>query len=285
MPLPAARRSFALLSFAALLASACAPPVAAKPAVSARLLVLAGAEAANVTAHRERVALLLNVAFRQLQRGEREAAKVPLRQVRATLQESTSLDEHSRMAAWVSLSQLWRGAGAPGSAREATAEGKRFLESLQPVARRAEYVRGLALEIRRLDGEAPAIALLRQGADWAAAIDDAKEKRHAYTAIAWDLFVCEDFDGGHGVLRRDADATWRSTTLTALAQLAGRSHSGLQSLQGDGLASLAMGARGPGAKDYDFTGGTVHGPKVVPETVRFGRPVSFDYVFMEREQR
>lgn len=264
------------LSLALLSTPACLPHVASRAVdTGARLLLLAGEEAALVPSHGERLTRLLNVAHRQLQRGHADDARVALRQARSTLQESPSLEEHARLSAWVSLSELSRRARDSQAAREASAEATRFLRALQPVARRTEYVRGLALELRYLDGEAPAVSLLREGASWAAAIDDPQTRRRAYTSIAWDLFLCEDFDGGRDVLRRDTDAAWRSDTLTTLATIGGQGHVQVQLLGGRASASRSV-------KRYDFQGASVSAPSTAPASVRFGRAVDFESNYLKR---
>ena len=74
----------------------------------------------------------------------------------------------------------------------------------------AEYLLGLVyVQERKLEEAVPHLER---------AIELQPERRKAATAIASDLFLCDDYDGGNAVLQVETDAAWRADTLTQLAR-------------------------------------------------------------------
>jgi len=188
---------------------------------ASRLMAMAGAEAAQVAAPRDRLSRQLNIAHMQNEQGYLLSARSTLAAAAQTLRETDkSLDVQIRLAGWVSVSELSRASRDRALAASACRQALDILRTIDPQADRCQFVCGVADEIRHLHGKAASASLLREAGDWAASIDNLALCREAYRAFAADLFLCDDYDGGLAMLRRDGDAAWRSDTLAALASQA-----------------------------------------------------------------
>src|SRR3954470_24141846 len=77
-----------------------------------RPLHMAGEEAGQITAPRERLARQLNIANRETESGRPADARQTLRAARDTLEraDKSALTDHDRLAGWISLSELARNA-------------------------------------------------------------------------------------------------------------------------------------------------------------------------------
>ncbi len=185
-----------------------------------RLMAMAGEEAAQIPSPEQRLERLMKIADMQIRNGENADARRTLAQAWRALEDAAAgeLDEHTRLAGWVSISELSRRAGDRTTAWGACDEATRMLRALEPATRRCEYVRGVAAELRELRGKAAAAELLRQAGEWAVGIKDHGYRRKALAAMASDLFFCDDYAGGRAMLHVDDEAAWRSQTLASLAR-------------------------------------------------------------------
>jgi hypothetical protein len=186
---------------------------------AARLTNMAAAEAANVSNPKDRLTRQLNIAHVQIRQGWYKDARANLDAARKTIEASDhdQLDNLARIAGWVSVSELSRRAHDEPAASFACDQALSVLNAITPLSQRCEYVRGLADEVDALRGKAEAAKLLRQAGPWAKTIQDMQYRRTALAAIAHDLFVRDDYDGGRDVLKQEDDPSWRSDTLLALA--------------------------------------------------------------------
>ncbi|MHC4982935.1 MAG: hypothetical protein ACYTF6_07180 [Planctomycetota bacterium] len=184
-----------------------------------RLMAMAAGEAARIEAPPKRLRQLLSFANMQIESRHYSDARETLKGAWKTTESAApeALDEHTRVAGWVSMSELSRKAGDRATAGRACDEAVKLLRRIQPPPRRCEYVRGLADELRELRGKGPSARLLREADKWAAAIKDRADRQEALKAIASDLFACDDYEGGGAMLALDNDAAWRAETLKALA--------------------------------------------------------------------
>jgi hypothetical protein len=190
-----------------------------------RILHMAGEEASQIHNPRERLARQLNIAFRQIGNGKQADARSTLAQARrtmeashdATVQDQPPLSDHDRLAGWISISELSRGAEDAGSANLALDRALSHLNKVEPPVARCEYVPGIAREVRELRGDAPAAKLLVTAGQWSGAIAELPTRRAAYIAFAEELFRCNDYEAARQLLRRDEDPSWRSDALTALS--------------------------------------------------------------------
>jgi hypothetical protein len=185
------------------------------------LMALAAEEARHIPSPRKRLGRLLNTA--NLQNGRRRFADArrTLEAAAETLRrDGEQLDDHTRLAGWVSISELARAGRGQGMAERACDTAVTLLREVQPVPERCQYVHGVAMEVRALRGDRAAAGILREAAPWAKAIEKKAERREALEAVAADLFLCDDYDGGRDALRCDDDPVWRTDTLLALARRA-----------------------------------------------------------------
>ena len=182
-------------------------------------MAMAAEEAQAIDDVADRLRRQLNIANMQIVNGQFLDGRKTLGHARVTVEASVSeLNPHSRLAGWVSISELSRMAGYSRFADAACEETIELLRSIEPRPVRCEYVRGVAREVLGSRGNKAAAELLRESAEWVAQIDDRQERRKAYVAIASDLFGCGDYIGGRNVLRCEGNSKWRSETLTRLAK-------------------------------------------------------------------
>jgi hypothetical protein len=205
-----------------LLALACTNRTVDRPLDADRLLHMAGEEAGQITAPRDRLARQLNIANRETESGRPGAARQTLRAARDTLEHADrpALTDHDRLAGWISLSELARSADDNPFANAALDQALAHLNQLTPHQARCEYVLGVERELRILRGDAPAARLLATAADWAVEIPDQSTRRQALIAFAEESARCRDYDAARTILRHDHDAAWRADALTALADRA-----------------------------------------------------------------
>lgn len=189
---------------------------------AARLMAMAGEEAGQIDSPSDSLARQLQIADMQNDRGRHADARKTLASAVETLRTAPAgaLELGTRLAGWVSVSELSRGADDRRTAEAACDEALRILRNDVPPVQRPQFVRSLAVELRELRGKPAAAALLREAGPWASAVQDEDERRQAYRAIASDLFLYDDYAGGQAVLRQDEDAVWRTDTLLALARRA-----------------------------------------------------------------
>jgi hypothetical protein len=192
-----------------------------------RLLHMAGEEAGQITAPKDRLTRQLNIADRENDAGRRDAARNTLRAARETLERAdpSALDDHARLAGWVSLCELARAVEDKPFANAALDQALAALGGITPHQARCPYVPGVEQELRELRelrGNAPAIKLLTDAAQWALEIPEPMTRRGTFVGYAEELFRCNDYDAARNVLRLDPDPAWRSDSLVALADRARR---------------------------------------------------------------
>ncbi len=188
-----------------------------------RLMQLASGEAAQMQAPDQKLASLLNIADLQTDNGHDADALSTLAKARQILTEiAETLEPQTRIAGWVSLSELSYQAGDPDFAGQAIDQAVAALKRLEPPSSRVQFVRGVAAQLHVLRGDAAAANLLVQAGPW---IDDNQNskllaRREALVALASDLFLYNDYDAGLAMLRRDPSPGWRTQVLTQLAERA-----------------------------------------------------------------
>ncbi|MCD4825780.1 MAG: hypothetical protein K8S55_14400 [Phycisphaerae bacterium] len=186
-----------------------------------RLMGMAAEESEKVANGRLRLKHELNIANMQIDNDYYADGRETLRRAMATLKQmGDDLDSHTRLAGWVSVSELSRRTEDDTVAMLACDQAVKLLRSLKPIQQRCNYVRGVAAEIRQVRGKPAAAALLREAAPWIKTMTETNQRRQACKAIASDLFLYNDYDGGKMILRLEDDADWRVTTLTQLANRA-----------------------------------------------------------------
>jgi hypothetical protein len=186
---------------------------------AARLTSLAAGEASSITKPRDRLQWQLNIAEMQNRHLWFQDARVNLATARKTIEscDRDQLTDLDRIAGWVSISELSRVADDHDGAVFACQNADKSLRTIEPEAKRCEYVRGLATEFYALGDRRSAIDLLKQAGGWAKSIQETQYRRLALTVITNDLFGWNEYDAGRDVLRQDDDAGWRTQTLLALA--------------------------------------------------------------------
>ena len=183
------------------------------------LLTLAGEEAALVEKPRDRLSRLLNIADMQNSQGHHGSARGTLGKAIQTLRrDGDKLDLHTRLAGWVSVSQLSRSCRDRETAISACNEATKVLRGIEQPADRCPFVRGVTDQVRALHGNERAAALLREAGPWADQIDSIPDRRVVLRAFTDYLVDCKDYDGAKAMIRRDNDPAWRSDTLADLAR-------------------------------------------------------------------
>lgn len=187
-----------------------------------RILHMAGEEAGQINAPKERLTRQLNIANRQTENGHAGDARKTLAEARSTIEHAdrNALTDHERLAGWISLCELARNADDKAFANAALDQALVALDGLMPAQARCEYVLGIEREVKILRGDAAAARLVSSAAEWAMELPQQPTRRLAYIAFADALFHCNDYDAACTVLRRDPDAAWRSDALTALSDRA-----------------------------------------------------------------
>jgi hypothetical protein len=210
-----------------------------------RILHMAGEEAGQIAAPRERLTRQLNIANRETQSGKPANGLKTLAVARQTLDQApkTALSDQERLSGWISICELSREAGDKSFASEALDKAMAALEQLAPAPARCEYVPGIEHEMRLVRGDAAAAALLRSGAEWAMDLPE-HTRRSAFFVFAEELFRCNDYDGALKVLRYEKDAAWRSDALTAMSDSA-REEVGQSKAHFYNAANIAQGMSEP----------------------------------------
>ncbi|MFP4353955.1 MAG: hypothetical protein ACLFUJ_02435 [Phycisphaerae bacterium] len=184
-----------------------------------RLMQLAVAEAGQIPQPEQKLRNLLVLADLQLDRRYPSDAVESLSQARNVLVEADdSLDEHTRISGWVSLSELLLRASRKAAADRAIDQAVEELMQLEPPTRRLDYVRGIGRQIRALRGKQAAAELVARASDWVVDLEDQQARRQATEAMADDLFDYGDYEAGVAMLHTDSDIAWRTETLTNLAR-------------------------------------------------------------------
>jgi hypothetical protein len=276
-----------------------APPVDRQ----GKLLTMAAAEAQQISDSRQRLSRQLNFAYEQLRRGKPVESRQSLAFAAQTLRDAKpkDLEPQIRIAGWVSISELSRAAADKPSAQTACDQAVIVLKTLEPVSDRPQFVVGVSDEVKALQGNTAAAALLESSVDWIKQMPGASVNRYALVAVAEAIFDCDDFEGGLAVLRADSDAAWRSDTLAMLAE---RSQFEPLSITQAGVADNATfrdangnvsrnDSRGSRTLDKISNVGNGAVPGSVPATSnsafekegsashRFGKPVDFQSVFQQ----
>lgn len=187
-----------------------------------RVLLMAAEESAYITSLQDRLERQLNIADLLIQADRKQQAVETLELARTTLRQqekdNKTIDDFRRIAGWTSIAELARQAGDRGMAIAAADDAVEALNSVEPEARRAEYVLSLAEEIRELRGEVEAGRLLEKGGKWAAKIEDTPVRRFALQTFARRLVTLNQFEEARRTLRNELDAAWRADTLVAMAE-------------------------------------------------------------------
>jgi hypothetical protein len=185
-----------------------------------RILHMAGEEAGQINAPKERLTRQLNIANRQTENGHAGDARKTLAEARSTIEhaDKAALTDHERLAGWISLSELARNADDKAFANGALDQALAALDNLTPAQARCEYVLGIEREVKILRGDTAAAKLVSSAAEWAMELPQQPTRRSAYVAFADALFHCNDYDAARTVLRHDPDAAWRSDALTLLSE-------------------------------------------------------------------
>jgi len=187
-----------------------------------RLLTMAAEEANLISDHRERLMRQLNIADWQVHTHRKPDGQRTLLKAVETLQDENNrkdLDEFGRISGWASIAELARAADDNALSLKACDEALETLQSLNPPARRCEYVLSLATQVQILRGTTEATRLLSKAGGWAETILDKFERRQALLAFSNRLFDLKEWSEGQTMLRHDADAAWRSDTLAAMANI------------------------------------------------------------------
>ena len=210
-----------------------------------RILHMAGEEAGQINAPKERLTRQLNIANRQTEHGHAADARRTLAQARETLEhaDKQALNEQERLSGWVSLSELARSAEDKAFANGALDKAMAALIEITPAQERCKYVLGVEREVQALRGDAPAAKLLVTASEWAMELPKPWTRRAAYVAYADGLFHCNDYEGARTVLRRDPDAAWRSDALTMLSDRARFQVESSKSISGPYSSFAAVGTK------------------------------------------
>ncbi|MDB5323019.1 MAG: hypothetical protein JWN40_4650 [Phycisphaerales bacterium] len=244
-----------------------------------RILHMAGEEAGQINAPKERLTRQLNIANRQTENGHAADARKTLAEARSTIEhaDKNALTDHERLAGWISLSELARNADDKPFANGALDQALASLDNLTPAQARCEYVLGVEREVKILRGDAPAAKLLVTASEWAMELPQQTMRRSAYVAFANALFHCNDYEAARTVLRHDPDAAWRSDSLTALSDRARRENPAQGSwlsqrvtFYAAGVKSAAAPAEGPPSSLLDAA--TTSEPSLRES---FGKPLDF----------
>lgn len=196
------------------------------PSRAGRLLTMAAEEAGFIESLDERLTRQLNVADLQIQTGQKSEAVKTLGLAATTLKvvekesDKKTLDDFRRIAGFASLAELYHRAGDNGAGTAAYYDAYEALKSVQPVAKRAEYVLSLSEVCAELKGKAEAARVLESGGQWAGEIKDQGSRRMALATFAQRLFEYDDFDKARVVMKVELDPRWRSDTLSAMARQA-----------------------------------------------------------------
>lgn len=243
-----------------------------------RILHMAGEEAGQINAPKERLTRQLNIANRQTENGHAGDARKTLAEARSTIEhaDKNALTDHQRLAGWISLSELARNADDRAFANGALDQALAALDALTPAQARCEYVLGIEREVKILRGDAAAAKLVVSASEWAMELPQQPTRRSAYVAFADALFHCNDYDAARTVLRRDPDAAWRSDALTMLSDRARWEAPSSWSGSSSGNSKfLAVKLAAPSAEALQSTLQDSASGSVVTPSDSFGKPLDF----------
>jgi hypothetical protein len=190
-----------------------------------KLLNIAGREAGLISNVRDRITRQLNIANRENNNNHFDDARKTLSEARKTMESPAASDfsDQERLAGWISISELSRGASDRDSAGYALDKAIDYLHKLMPVNARPEYVHGVAREINALRGQSDSAKLIAESGNWAVEIPETQTRRQALVSFSRELCRCGDYDSALKMLQYDKDAAWRSDTLIAMSDNARRS--------------------------------------------------------------
>jgi hypothetical protein len=179
---------------------------------------MAAEEAGKVDSAKLRLKQQLYIADIQNRRAHRAGARLSLQQAWRTLEEAGSdLDAHTRLAGWVSISELSRGADDADTAARAAQVAEDQLLALPDKADRCQYVLDLATELRAVFDRGRAVKLLVQAGPWTREIQPQSDRRDVLIAFADRLLGYEAYEQGREVIGLEDEAYWRSHTLVQLS--------------------------------------------------------------------
>jgi hypothetical protein len=180
---------------------------------------MAAEEASQVDSVKLRLKQQLHIAEIQIHRNAYSGARLSLARAWVTLEAGQEqIDPHTRLAGWVSISELSRGANDRDTAAEACRQAREALLNLPEEDQRCQYVLDLAHEIRAVFGRRRAVELIAQAGPWARQINPQSDRREVYVAFADRLFDYEAYEAGREVLTQDPEPYWRSDTLVQLSR-------------------------------------------------------------------
>lgn len=188
---------------------------------SQRLMSMAGRQTEQIADPKDRLARQLRLANGQIGDHYFGDAHKSLLLARTTLEAvSDKLDDHTRLAGWVSIAQLSRRSNDHDGAVSAGDRAVALLRQIQPLGNRVPFVWSISEELYEIKGRAAAVALLQESGNWIVDISAPPERRQAMVAVSAELFRYDEYDSGEKVLQHDADAAWRADTLLDLADRA-----------------------------------------------------------------
>ena len=187
-----------------------------------RLMTIAAEEAAGIDTLDNRLARQLNIADLQIQAGQKAEALKTLSVATVTLKlnekdPKLAISDFRRIAGWTSVAQLSRRAGDDKAGSDAYFAAVEAINATKP-ATAAEYVLSLSQVCFEIRGKAETVALLVKGGEWARSVSDNQVRRYALWCYAQALVGYDDLEAARTVMRNEADATWRSGSLAALAR-------------------------------------------------------------------
>jgi hypothetical protein len=253
----------------------------APPDRSARLLGMAGEEAANIPNKLDRFTRQLNIADTQLRISRPIDAAKTLALARDTLNAAakTDFDDFHRIAAWTAISQLSRQAGDRDMALKASDNAQAALNDVLPVTERPQYALSLSWELADLRGKQAAIELLESGSAWAAEIKEQRTRRLALMTFAQQLISLDAFENARNTLRRDPDAAWRTDMFLALANQNAGMPFNLRNSSNAGPGVAVIGGRGGGG-GRSFSASAASGQDTAGES-NWNKDVRFESVFRQ----
>lgn len=216
-------RKSLLLGFLTVAAAMSMAACGTTPSRAGRLLTIAGEEANLIDSLNDRLTRQLNIADLQIQANQKGEAIKTLTLATATLRaeekdDKLAMDDFRKIAGWTSVAELNKRAGDDKAALDAYLNAVEALNSVKPVATRAEYVLSLSQICFEIRGKQEAIALLVKGGEWAREITNVGVRRYALWTFAESLVSYDDLDSARAVMRNEPDARWRSDALLAMGR-------------------------------------------------------------------
>jgi hypothetical protein len=193
------------------------------PSRAGRLLTIAGEEANLIDSLSDRLTRQLNIADLQIQANQKGEAIKTLALATATLRAEEkdtklAMDDFRKIAGWTSVAELNKRAGEDKGALGAYLNAVEALNSVKPVATRAQYVLSLSQICNEIRGKQEAIALLVKGGEWAREITHVGTRRYAIFTFSESLVGYDDLEAARTTMRNEPDPRWRSDALMAMGR-------------------------------------------------------------------